>query len=64
MKKDKPKPRYGPGDKVTTFFTDNEVLMIKNVPKWNGLVWMYDFENTGMRCGENYLSKILNSNVV
>lgn len=58
----KPKKQlYFPGDKVTTFFTDDEIFVVKNMPKWNGLTWMYDFENTDMRCGEGYLSKKLNS---
>jgi len=57
--KDRPKAHYSPGDKVTTFFEPDQILTIKEPVRWNGLTYMYSFEETDMRCGESYVSKYI-----
>lgn len=56
MKRNKPVSKYAKGDKVLVpGFEISEVLIISEPPEWNGLTWMYSFENEEMSCGEEYL---------
>lgn len=37
----------------------NKPLTVKEEPEWNGHTWMYSFEETDMRCGQEYLSDLV-----
>lgn len=47
-------PRFSPG---TEFFCTiaSKNLVVAGTPSWNGRTHMYAFQNTDLRCGEEYL---------
>lgn len=56
MKKKIPAQKFQNTEKVYYGMEDQD-LTVKEA-KWNGLTWMYSFEETDMRCGQNYLVSI------
>ena len=50
--------KFKDGDSVKNNISyKDDVMFIKGDPTWNGYVWMYAFEGTDLRCGEQYLKK-------
>lgn len=47
-------PKFKNGQKVFCSVTKSE-LTIKSDGVWNGRTYMYSFDGTDMRCGEEYL---------
>jgi hypothetical protein len=58
MKFKKTTPLYQIGQTVNVAIVgDWEQRKITDL-KWNGMTWMYSFEDTNMSCGEMYLAKV------
>ena len=49
--------KYKKGDQIHSSLTPNTLLTISENPIHNGITWMYSFDDTDMRCGEDYLTK-------
>lgn len=58
MKSKTPKAKYKNGDTVYCTMIPNQTSKILGEPQWNGLTYMYAFEGTDLRCGEQYLQDI------
>lgn len=54
MKEKMKEPKFKNGQKVFCSVTKSE-LTIKSDGVWNGRTYMYSFDGTDMRCGEEYL---------
>lgn len=54
----KSQPRYQKNDKVGVYLIDTIMERTIKDFQWNGYTWMYSFEETEMKCGEQHLCKI------
>lgn len=53
MKKPINENKFIKGEMVTTSLQENPLKI--NGFQWNGYTWMYSFEGTDLRCGEEYI---------
>jgi hypothetical protein len=56
MSKKRKPPKFNVGETVNVAGLEHSAVINKK-PVWNGLTWMYSFENEELSCGEMYLSK-------
>lgn len=57
MKNKRPEPKFKKGETVLYSSYEKEKVISED-PQWNGVAWMYSFENDTMRCGEEYLKPL------
>lgn len=56
----KSQPRYQKDDKVGVYLIDTIMERTIKDFQWNGYTWMYSFEETEMKCGEQHLCNLPN----
>ena len=52
--------KYNNGDSINCSLMPSKILKVKGEPEWNGISLMYSFQDTDLRCGEEYLSGLTN----
>lgn len=58
MKTKQSKPRFEIGQVVTTTYDPGIRTITITDRMWNGLTWMYSFQEVSVRLGESYLRRI------